>query len=192
MSFIYKPRHQYQLRPGSAPTGGYDCTAYAAAMAIDRHTMGGVRVTGRQVRLASNEPTPDPDSPGLNIPQIIQVAATWHVELIDRRGAPWSAVLTALREGRGVILQGDAEEFLGTPFVCQTGFRGDHAIYLNHETGDGDLYHMDPLCRRPNANMEPVIARRYAEKLARNAGTPGRLFFATTRITPNVALASDA
>ena len=145
MGFIYKPAHQYQLKPGSAPTGGFDCTAYATAMAIDRASMGGVRVTGKQVRQASSEPIPDPDSPGLNLPQVIAVAAKWHVELFDRRGAPWSAVIEALSEGRGVILQGDADQFIGTNVVCQQGFRGDHAIYLNHVTGDDDLYEFDPL-----------------------------------------------
>lgn len=187
MGFIYKPAHQYQLKPGSAPTGGVDCTAYATAVAIDRATLGGTLVTGKQVRQASDEPRPDPDSPGLNLPQVIQVAAKWHVELFDRRGAPWSAVMEALREGRGVVLQGDGAAFLGTPFVCQPGFRGGHAIFLNHVTGDGDLYENDPLCRKPNANLTEAVARDYAERLAKQQGHPARLFWLMTRITPNTA-----
>ena len=188
MSFIYKPRFQYQLAPGSAPTGGYDCTAYSAAMSIDRATMGGVVVTGRQVRLASDEPYPDPHSPGLNLRQVEAVANRWHVELDNRTGAPWSAVIGMLQNGRGVILQGDADQ-LPLQYNGQVGFKGDHAVYINHVSGDGDLYLMNPLVKAGAIECPQQYLRAYAEKLAKSAGIFPGLFVAMTRITPNLAVA---
>ncbi len=60
----------YQQLPLGGPTGKYDCTAWMAAWLTDAHTSGATKITGRQVRLASNEPVPDPDSPGLNLGQV--------------------------------------------------------------------------------------------------------------------------
>ena len=186
MGFIYKPLHQAQLAPGTGPTGKFDCTAYSAAMAIDRATLGGTLVTGRAVRLASNEPYPDPDSPGLNLQQIVQVAGRWHVDIYNRMRAPWSSVMSMLREGRGIILQGDYDQ-IPKEFSGQLSFKGDHAVYVNHVSGDGDLYWMDPLRKAGPIEIPADIARKYAEKLARKWGLYPGLAFATTRITPTIA-----
>lgn len=180
MSVVYKPKHQRQI-VSADKYGSVNCTAYSAAMAIDRATLGGVRVTGATVRAASNEPIPDPASPGLNLPQIVAVAFKWHVELVNRTGAPWSSLLAALREGRGLVLGGDYDQ-MGT-WSCQASFRGDHAIYVNHISGDGDLYVMDPLCASAR-EVPPATIKAYAEKFARTIGTYPGLAFATTRITP--------
>lgn len=188
MSFIYHPDHQYQLGPGSGPTGGFDCTCYAASMAIDRGTMGGTIVTGRQVRLASDEPYPDPHSPGLNLPQVQAVAGKWHVDLINRGGAPWSSVMGMLKQGRGVVLQGDYDQ-IPAGYSGQLSFRGDHAVYVNHVTGDGDLYWMDPLRKSGAIEIPASIARSYAEKLAKKWGIYPGVAVAMTRITPNLAVA---
>lgn len=181
MTSIYRPRHVRQLVAGDK-YGGANCTAASAAMAIDRATMGGVQVTSGTVRLASNEPVPDPASPGLNLPQVISVAFRWHVDLVNRTGAPWSAVMAALKEGRGVILQGDYDQ-VPVAVRCQASFTGDHAVYVNHISGDGDLFWQDPLCAA-GKEINVVIARAYAEKFARTSGSYPGLRFATTRITP--------
>jgi hypothetical protein len=183
MSRVYIPKHQRQLVADKY--GGVNCTAYSAAMAIDRATLGGVYVTGKTVRGASNEPIPDPQSPGLNLPQIVNVAFGWHVELVNRAGAPWASVMAALREGRGVVLQGDYDQ-IPLALRCQASFTGDHAIYVNHISGDGDLYWMDPLCAK-GKEINWAVGRAYAEKFARTIGTYPGVAFATTRITPLIA-----
>lgn len=190
MSYIYKPAHQYQLGAGSSPTGGVDCTAYAAAMALDRATLGGTQVTGRQVRLASDEPYPDPLSPGLNLTQVGVVASRWHVELTNRTHAPWSAVMGMLKQGRAVVLQGDYDQ-IPPGFSGQLSFKGDHAVEVNHVTGDGDLYWMDPLRQKGAVEIPEDVARAYAEKLAKSAGIYPGLFVAMTRITPTIAVAQS-
>lgn len=183
MGYIYKPAHQRQLGPGSYPTGKYDCTAYSAAMAFDRHTLGGVEATGRQVRLASNEPYPDRLSPGLNISQIVNVGLKWHIGLESRRGIPWASFIAQLKAGRGAVLQGDYDQM--GEYSSQASFKGDHAIYVNHVSGDGDLYTYDPLARGPR-EIPQIVLRRYAEKFAKAVGTSG-VICALTRVTPNTA-----
>ncbi len=186
MSFIYKPAHQNQI-VATDIYGGVNCSAYSCAMSIDRATMGGTLVTGKQVRAASNEPRPDPQSPGLNIPQLVNVAFGWHVEIINRTGAPWSAVMAALNEGRGVILQGDYDQ-IPPEYSGQTSFKGDHAVYVNHlNTADTECWWMDPLNKKGSFYIPIAIARAYAEKLAKAVGRYPGLLFATTRVTPNLA-----
>ena len=181
MATVYRPKHQRQL-VSTDPYGGKNCAAYSAAMAIDRATLGGVAVTGRQVRSASNEPIPDPASPGLNIPQLVNVAFGWHIALNDRTGAPWASVMAALREYRGVILFGDYDVF-PAGVSCQAGFKGDHSVYVNHITGDGDLFVMDPLCPAGKEVKEATM-RAYAEKMGKATGHGLGVLFAVTRITP--------
>jgi len=184
MGTIYRPKHVRQLLVGDK-YGGTNCTASSAAMAIDRATMGGIQVTGKTVRAASNEPIPDPASPGLNLPQVVNVAFGWHVELQNRTGAPWFVVIKSLKEGRGIVLQGDYDQ-IPPGFSGQLNFKGDHAVYVNHVTGDGDLYWQDPL-RSAAVEIPEAVARAYAEKFARTVGTFPGVLFATTRVTPNVA-----
>lgn len=186
MGFTYKPEFSYQLGSGSGPTGGFDCTAHSAAMAIDRATLGGSKITGRQVRLASTEPYPDPHSPGLSIPQVINVGFKLHVSLENRSGAPWSSLIAALKGQRGVILQGDYDQ-IPAEFSGQLSFKGDHAVFVNHISGDGDFYWMDPLRKAGPIEIPAAVARKYAEKLAKSWGTFPGLLFATTRITPTIA-----
>lgn len=59
----------YQQLVYGGPTGPVDCTCWGAAVCCHAHSRGAIRVTGRQVRLASNEAVPDPRSPGLNVQQ---------------------------------------------------------------------------------------------------------------------------
>lgn len=186
MGFIYKPTHQRQIVAGDK-YGGYNCTAYSAAMAIDRATMGGTLVTGKLIRQNSNEPVPDPASPGLSLPQIVNVAFKWHVELENRGGAPWTAFIKALKEGRGVVLQGDYDQ-LGSEYSCQSSFKGNHAVYVNHVTGNDELYWYDPLCSGPR-NVPMATGKAYAEKFAKSINVSPGILFATTRVTPNLATA---
>jgi hypothetical protein len=189
MAVVYRPKHQRQITPADR-YGGVNCTACSAAMAIDRATLGAVYVTGGTIRARSNEPIPDPKSPGLNLPQVVNVAFKLQSKaepkgadewLENRAGAPWSALMRALREFRGVVLQGDYDQ-LPPAFSCQKSMKGDHAVYVNHVSGDGDLYVMDPLCKSAREVPEAVM-RAYAEKFARTVGRYPGVLFATTRTT---------
>jgi len=193
MATIYRPKHQRQINPGD-PYGKYNCTAYSAAIAVDRATLGGSRVTGEGIRANSSEPRPDPGSPGLDLSQATAAAfRTTRVDLTVRR-ATWASLTASLRAGRGAILQGDYDQ-MGS-FSCQTSFRGNHAVYLNnlntetveiggveYTAGKAALMY-DPLCT--SYKWTPLtVLRKYGEKFALSVGFSGVLF-ATTRITPNI------
>jgi hypothetical protein len=185
MGFIYKPRHQKQI-VSTDPWGKFNCSAYSFAMAVDRHTLGGMDVTGKQVRAATNEPYPDPNSPGLNIAQLMTVAVKWNLDGFEsRRGIPWSSFIAQMKTGRGAILQGDYDQM--GDYSSQASFRGDHAMFINHVSGDGDLFTYDPLAKAPR-EIPQIILRRYAEKFAKAVGTSG-VICALTRETPTIAVA---
>lgn len=192
MAVIYRPKHQKQIN-GFDIFGKYNCTAYSAAMGIDRATVGGTQVTGRDVRRASNEPIPSQSSPGLNLAQTEDVADKWHVILAEKRGT-FDDVVAALRQLRGVVAQGDYDQ-MGV-YSCQGTFLGDHAIFLNNlntsKVTIGGKVHLpgtavlvfDPLCDK--ARYLPLsVIERYCEKHA--AATGGKVRYAVTRVTPNVS-----
>lgn len=184
MAVIYRSRHQWQGRPDD-PFGWKNCAAYSLAMALDRASLGQLRLTGEIVRALSDEPNPEPKSPGLNLGQLIAVSkrySSWL--LIDRTGRTFPALLADLRAGRGAIVSGDYDQ-MGV-WSCQRSFVGNHGIWVNHITGDGDLYVSDPLCRVAREIPAPVI-QAYAEKFGRSTGlSAGQLRYAVTRVTPTV------
>jgi len=175
----YIPAFQYQLLI-SDPQGGYSCTAYAMAMAVDKSTYGGSRVTGRQIRALSTAPA----YVGLTLPQAIAAASRLYVPVTDESGSgTWVDVLSALRHGRGVVLQGDYDQ-IPDSYSGQPSFDGNHALYIDYLHSSGSyLYVMDPL-QRNGARWVPVaIMQKFAEKLARTTGIYPRLFYAVTVTT---------
>lgn len=69
MTYTPNPARYQQLIVGGK-TGPVDCTAHGGAWCADAHSVGKILLNGRQIRLASNEPVPDPRSPGLNVQQV--------------------------------------------------------------------------------------------------------------------------
>ena len=146
----YIPAFQYQLIY-SDPQGGYSCTAYAMAMAIDKATYGGSEVTGRQVRALSGAAS----FTGLNLPDVIRAANRLYVTVIYPTGT-WANLITSLRNGHGVVLQGDYE-VIPDAYSGQTSFDGNHAVYIDylHSTGLY-MYVMDPL-QKKGPTMGPYL-----------------------------------
>lgn len=179
MAVIYRPKHERQIKP-SDPHGSVNCAAVAAAIAFDRATLGGCMLNGEDVRALSDEPHPNPASPGLNLWQLADVARKLHIQLTPVSGGSFEAILASLREGRGVIVPGDYEAM--GKYSCQAGFRGDHGILVNNEnTPRTSLLVYDPLCKTYRYVPTAVI-RRYSEMF----GAAHGFQYAYTRITPNI------
>lgn len=180
----YDPRHQYQLVP-TDPHGNVNCSAYTLAMAMDAATHGGMVVTGELVRALSNEPNPDPASPGLRISQLVAVSKKLHVPIIDNTGASFDDMLTNIRHGhRYVGLQGDADQ-LPAANRCQP-FGGGHMVLVVDVTTTIARI-KNPLCHA-TTSIALTALRRYADKLANDTGVPGNgIRYFVTRSTPDLA-----
>lgn len=179
----YRPKFQAQL-VSSDPNGKFNCSAYTAAMAIDYATVGNTVITGKQVRAESNEPKPDPSSPGLNLPQITAVAKKHEVLFGDNTGKTFQVVINSLIERRAVLLQGDSDQ-LGTDF--NHGFLGDHMLLVTELSPTLK----SALIFNPLAKAGEIIStdnlRKYAEKFGAAIGLKnGGCSFSVTRSVPYV------
>ena len=175
--------HQHMTqRVPSDPYWRVNCTAYCAAMLINDATLGGLyRVTGANVRAYSNEPKPDPASPGLNISQIRNVAQrNFRVTLADRTGNGWSTLMTELHNNRRILLQLDYGS-LQEQDKCQSGGNFDHAVVLVRDTGLNTILVSDPLCSSAK-NMSETALRKAATDFGNKHG--GKLWWAMTRPIP--------
>jgi hypothetical protein len=181
---IYMPTYQRQSAASGDPTWKYDCTAFCLAMLIDAATLGGTVVSARWVRLNSDEPVPDPKSPGLNIRQVDVVAAKLHVLFEDRQGHSWAELLVALREGRRVLAQIDYAS-LGQQ-RCQSNGDFGHAMLL-HNLGAtaASIRATDPLCPAPKVYGSTIIQRSMT-KFARDTGVQTGLRYAVSRKVPEI------
>lgn len=169
-------RHMTQ-RVLSDPHWKVNCTAYCAAMAITDSTLGGVAITGRQVRAMSDEPTPDQSSPGLNLQQVITVARELHVQLTDLSTQPWSQLIHHINAGRRAVTQVDYAS-LGAA-RCQANGDFGHAMLLVGPLRNGHILASDPLCAVEKLYRESTL-RGAAEAFARQTGVTG-VRFAVTR-----------
>lgn len=100
---IYRPHHIQQKRTLAGKLIG--CTETVFAMLVDAVTFGGIRLSERNVRDLSNEPNPDPASPGLNLTQMSAIAIKIHMPgYVNRtnKGDTWADVRARLNENRRV------------------------------------------------------------------------------------------
>lgn len=184
MTHAYQPADRSQLNPND-PYGPTNCTSYSFARQVDYATLGGCIVSGALVRALSDEPKPDPKSPGLNLDQIVAVAHRLHVEFENRTGDGWAGVLAALREtdakgrrkGRSVLLQLDAA-VLPKAIRPWTPKRKPfpHATVIDWETAAG-LHWYDPVTGKDQYVTEAQL-RPAAEALNK------AIYFGVTRPVP--------
>jgi len=101
-------------------------------MAMEKATLGRVKVTGCDVRLY----TADTDG-GTRLEQCQSAASHWGVkcDVYDAGNlvAP-SWVAEQIRSGRGFVIQGNTSALLNTPYRS-TGTGVNHAVYVNHVWG---------------------------------------------------------
>lgn len=136
-TYIVPPSFQI----GASSTGPVDCTAHACSRSIGHATCGKKLPSGRSIRLLSNEPIPDPRSPGLNLPQVRDVAMDSYGVFLDVRiGAQaltWAQYEQRRLSGQGAILQVGYGPIADSRYDAGRGFRGNHAIFESlHATYD--------------------------------------------------------
>lgn len=172
----YLPRFQPQL-VASDPYGGVNCLAYAGAMAGDFDTCGAVHLTGEQVRQLTNEPRPDPKSPGLTLSQIDAALNRYGVDLEVRYRLPWDDFVRKVNKGEGAVLQVGYGPIADSRFDAGGGFRGNHGMLV--PPGWGVL---DPLADGRRSGIYKYSGEPYPQALLRHAA--GRLVLNTVEGIP--------
>jgi len=112
--------------------GATICTAVSASRVAFEATNGRVRTTGAAIRARTNEPKPDPKSPGLNLPQVVAVLENVHKIQMDvfigSRALPWTEYEAKRKTGRPSIIQVGYGPIAASMFDAGRGFRGGHAM----------------------------------------------------------------
>jgi hypothetical protein len=184
---------------------GLNCTCAAAAMCVDRSSIGKRRTTGAEVRRLTGD-----TSGGTRLTQVDAALNKMGVNLDVRTPMSLPAYFQAIHDGRGTILQGASRATRGTKWQASETFGGNHAWYIGEGRGwrllsgyqtPTDLLVHDPLAdgRRAGIARSPFWVPRYiVERFARlldldgngNLLGPGRAYAALTRDTePHVHLA---
>jgi hypothetical protein len=171
-------------RVSSDPYWKYNCTAYCAAMMTNDATLGGLfGVTGSRFRQYSDEPIPQPGSPGLNIKQIAAVARDrYRVNLADRTGNNWDALMHELARGRRVLAQVEYAS-LGNYRLGQPGGDFAHAILLIQPTPNA-IVCSDPLYSKSQSIPKSVINDAMADFAQTTGHVRSYLWWAMTRPIP--------
>lgn len=139
---------------GGASFGWLNCTPTSFAMAMEKATLGRVRLTGCDVRRETGD-----RSGGTNLAQCALVAEKHGVPVEVHSGSgvvsPWT-VARWLHEGRGVVGQGNTSALIRTAFRS-TGTGVNHAVYFNEgrgwkQNGSGQWYPTEVLAYDPAAD----------------------------------------
>lgn len=195
MTYLPDIKAYQQLVYGGA-TRGVDCSAWSAALLVDAHTTGVIKVSGRAIRLRTDEPVPDPDSPGLNLPQVDEAA----LEITTARGKPVDLdtrvglrslsradIKFRIVDGRWAAIQVDRSVLVNRGFGGTSGFRGGHDLTVHTAIGFPDI----PVLGDP---LVPYYIRASWDALfdAAEAFANGRIYAQFTRdLTPDYAVTID-
>lgn len=131
-------------------TASVDCTAHGGAWCCAAHTVGATILNGRQVRLASNEPIPDPRSPGLNVQQVDDAIRKLTGGRVDfYTPVPGTFGRAGFRDrvidGRWANLAVKRSVLVDRGYGGSSGFRGAHDITIHARATDLAPIIGDPL-----------------------------------------------
>ena len=161
-----RPRFVKQL--DGSRYAGLNCTCAAAAMAVDRHTIGRIQTTGAYVRALTGD-----TSGGTTLAQVdAALNRRWGVDLDVEYGLAFATFIDRLKAGQGAILQGWEAVTRGTKWQASETFGGNHAWFVNQYNSERGLLVYDPLAdgRRSGIAKSPfwipmAVVREWAGKL---------------------------
>lgn len=183
---FYRPQGKTQY--DGSPHASANCTPTSFAIAFDHSSLGAVNVTGAQVRSWSNEPVPDPSSPGLHLGQGIDVARIHlGITMTNRSGSAFEDLVAALASGRGAVIQylyGSLPAMYRAPGET---FTGGHASYVSQLDSTGRLLFYDPLRKDGAPRWVPPAAIKAAMTAWSKKTNMAGVSFAVTRVVPKVA-----
>ncbi len=159
----FSPAFQAQSPAVSGYRYGWSsCAAFVGAMAHDYAACGNPHYTGAQVRNQTNEPIPDPASPGLTITQVANALAKLGTPVTTFARLAWSDVEHLIDTGHYVSLCGKYS------VIRPTAFSGDPNFYGNHQIGIPPGWEaQDPLCDGRRAGIYKYQHEAYPRDLLR-------------------------
>lgn len=169
----------FQLSALGGATGSVDCMAWAASRGIGHATCGATVPTGRRIRLLSDEPTPDPMSPGLNLYQVARVAREDYGVNLEVHGSTLTQVSWEEYEERRLAGQGCVIALGYAPIAdsfldAGRGFRANHGMFESiHAT-------YDPLADGRHSSVWEFDGRVYPRSIIRDAAGELRINDSTT------------
>lgn len=184
MTLDRRPKLSQQFDPRDA-TSHVDCAATAGAILADADSRGVFTFTHGQVRAATNEPVPDPRSPGLNWTQVDAALfrlTRGQVDLdVHSLGSPWAPVVPALVAGRWAGLSVIRGVLVDAGYGGGSTFRGAHAITAGYDHVRRCVIVGDPLVPAWLVNVPPAVLEAGCRALVVGAGAPGGAYYALTR-----------
>jgi len=141
----------YQQIPLGGKTGPYDCTAWSAAILVDAHTRGAIKLRGQDIRKATDEPVPSSGSPGLNLPQVDAAVLELSGNKVDLDTRVSGSEILTREQARARAADG---RWFGIQLirgvlidrgVISGGFRGPHCITGHMRMSDKVAILGDPL-----------------------------------------------
>jgi len=181
----YLPIFRRQIGDPTTTLDAFICTLEAGAMALDWQTRGATQVWGGELIPWCGKSEADiggaSGSPGTSLDNVRQAWRHWNQVLGVRSGQTWAQVLSALGEGRAVILQGDYGE-LPTYVKCQANFEDNHAIILLPSQVSGRIIVGDPLCTTWHG-WDVADLQTYAEEFGEQVfgvTSPQKILFAVS------------
>ena len=195
-SFAFRP-HQVDQLDGSR-YAGLNCNCAAAAMALERHTLGAHRTTGAYVRALTGD-----TSGGTNLAQVQSaLSRRWGITIDVEYRLSFDAFMARIASGQGAILQGSCLATKGTTYQESESFAGNHSWFVNDHNADGFLVYF-PLgdARRQGITDSPrrvpkSVVQKFAGLLDLGTGSRlgnGLVYAGFTRDTePHVHLRSSA
>ncbi|HET7713728.1 MAG TPA: hypothetical protein VFK94_05640, partial [Patescibacteria group bacterium] len=178
----FMPTFRRQIGDPTTNLDSFICTLESAAMVLDWHTRGAISVWGGELIPWCGKTEAQIAASGSNLDNARQAWLHWSQYLEVRSGGSWANLMTALSEGRAVILQGDYGVFTNA-IKCQANFEDNHAISVYPYQIADRLLVGDPLCS--NFYGVPISALQdYAETLGAavyGVTSPQKILFAVSR-----------
>lgn len=142
--------------------GWENCAAYVGGYSADYSTCGIKQPTGAYIRSLTNEPIPDPRSPGLDVYQVRDALAKIGVTVTPFLRATWAEVIGWWEEGRYISLCGQYSVIQHTRFSGDPNFSGGHQIGVPKT-----LKAEDPLCDGRRSGIYKYAGEPYPVDLLR-------------------------
>lgn len=177
----FLPVFRRQIGDPTTTLDSHICTMECGAMGLEWETRGAVSVWGGELIPWSGRTEASIAASGSNLNDVARAWLHWGRLLTVRSGQTWSHVMSALGEGRAVLLQGDYGQF-SLAERCQDSFEGNHCIILLPSIVSGRILTGDPLCSTWHGRRETSL-QAYAEAFgAAVFGTtsPQKILFAVS------------